>query len=62
MIVTVADPQQLDSKRKPMMYIRAFVEIYKWRNHGLVHKTHGMAELKKYFTSRAENSLNLGAH
>ena len=61
MTVTVADPQRLDPKGKPVMYTGAFVEIYKWRNRRLVHETHGMAELEKYPT-RAENSLNLGAH
>ena len=44
------------------MYIKAFVEIYKWRNRGLVHKTHEMAKLEKYPTSRVKNPLNLGSH
>ena len=30
--VIVADPQQLDQKEKPVIYIRAFVEIYNWRS------------------------------
>ena len=42
------------------MYIRAFVEIYNSRSKRLVHKTHGMVELKEYPISKAENSLNLG--
>ena len=55
------DPQQLDQKRKPVMYIGAFVEIYNWRNRRLVHETHGMVEFKKYPISRAKNLLNLGS-
>ena len=58
--VTVADPQRLDRKGKPVMYTRAFVEIYNWRSRGLVHKTHGMVEFEKYPISRAEKPLNLG--
>lgn len=36
--------------------------MYNWRNSELVHKTHGMVELENYQISKAENSLNLGAH
>ena len=58
--VTVADPQRLDRKGKPVMYTGAFVEIYNWRSRGLVHETHGMVKLEKYPISRAEKPLNLG--
>ena len=59
LIVTVADPQQLNQKKKPIMYTGAFVEIYNWRFRGLVHETHGMVEFEKYPISKAENPLNL---
>ncbi len=58
--VTVADPQQLDQKKKLMIYTRAFIEIYNWCYRGLVHETHGIVKLEKYPISRAENPLNLG--
>lgn len=38
------------------------LEMYNWRNSELVHQTHGMVELENYQISKAENSLNLGAH
>lgn len=60
--VTVADPQQLDQKRKPVIYTQAFDEIYDWCNRGQVHKTHGMVELEKYPISSVEDPLNQGAH
>ena len=58
--VTVADPQQLDQKGKPVMYTGAFVEICNWRSKKLVHKIYGIVELKKYPILKAENFLNLG--
>ena len=57
--VTVADPQRLDQKKKPVMYTGAFVEIYNWRSRELVYETHRMIKLKKYPISRVENPLNL---
>ena len=59
--VTIIDPQQLDQKRKPVIYTRAFVEIYNWQNRRQVHETHGMVEIEKCLISRAENPLNLGS-
>ncbi len=61
LIVTVLYPQWLDWKKKPVMYIRVFVEIYNWCYRRLVYKTYGMVELEKYPISRAENPLNLGS-
>ncbi len=58
--VTVADLQRSNRKEKPMMYTRAFVEIYNLSSRGLVYETHGMVEHEKYPISRAENLLNLG--
>lgn len=62
LIVTIADPQQLDQKGKPVMYTRIFVKMYNWRNRRQVHETHGLVKLKKYLISRAENPLNLGVY
>ena len=58
--VTVADPQRLDRKEKPMMYTGGFVKIYNWRSRELVYKTHQIVELEKYLISKAEKPLNLG--
>ncbi len=60
LIVTIADPQQSNQKRKLMMYTRTFVEIYNWHSKGLVYKTYRMIKLEKYPISRTENLLNLG--
>ncbi len=60
--MTVADPKQFTDKRKPITYIRTFVELYNWRNRGQVHKTHRMVELEKIRTSTAKHFRNLGAH
>lgn len=57
--VIVADPEQLNGKKKLVMYTGVFVEVYNWRNRRLVYETHGMVELEKYPISRTENSLNL---
>ena len=62
LIVTVADPEQFTAKGKPIAYIGAFVELYKWRNRGQVQEIHGMVELDKWHASTAENFRNLGAH
>lgn len=59
LIVTVTDPQQLNQKGKPMIYTRAFIEIYNWCYRGLVHKTHEMVKLDKYLILRIEHLLNL---
>ncbi len=40
--ITVADPQRLHRKGKPVIYTGAFVEIYNWRYRGLVHETYEM--------------------
>lgn len=60
--VMVANPKWLDPKKKPVIYTRAFVEIYNKHNCRLVYKTHGMVELKKYPISKTKNFLNLGAY
>ncbi len=62
MIVTVVDPEQFINKGKPITYIKVFVELYNWRNHGQVLKIHGIVELKKMSASMDKHLRNLGAH
>lgn len=59
LIVTITDLQQLDLKKKSVIYIETFVEIYNWYSRRLVHKIHGMVKLEKYPISRIENPWNL---
>lgn len=59
LIVIVVDLQQLNLRRKLVMYIGIFVEIYHWQKRELVYETHEMIELEKYSISKAENPLNL---
>lgn len=59
LIVTTTDLQQLDLKKKSVIYIETFVQIYNWYSRRLVHKIHGMVKLEKYPISRVENPLNL---
>ncbi len=58
----IADPERFTDKGKPITYIRAFVELYNWRNHGQVHEIHGIVEFEKMCASTAEHPRNLGAH
>ena len=55
------DLQQLNQKRKSVIYTKAFIEIYNWQNRELVYKIHRMVGFEKYSISRAENLLNLGS-
>lgn len=60
LIAIVVDLQQLDQKRKLVMYTRVFVELYNWRSRRLVHETYEIVKLEKYTILRAENCLNFG--
>ncbi len=62
MIVTIANPEQLTDKSKPIIYIGAFVELYNWRNRREVHEIYGIIELEKIHTSTAEHSRNLDTY
>ena len=61
LIVTIVDPQLLDQKEKPMMYTKAFVEIYNWCYRKLVYEIHGIVKFEKYPIPRAKNLLNLSS-
>ena len=58
----VVDPERFTAKGKPIIYTGAFVELYKWKNRGQVHKIYGMVELDKWHASMAENLRNFGTH
>ena len=47
LIVTVANLERFTAKNKLITYTKVFVELYKQRNHGQVHKIYGMVELDK---------------
>lgn len=48
------------AKGKPITYTRVFVELYKYKNHGQVHKIHKIVEFEKWHVSMAENFHNIG--
>ena len=60
--LTMADPEWFTLKGKPVIYTRAFVELYNWRNHKQVHEIYEIIKLEKMRASIAENLRNLGAY
>ena len=60
--MTVANPKWFIAKSKLITYTGAFVELYKERNHGQVHKIYAIVEFKKWHTSTVENPSNLGVY
>ncbi len=62
MIVTVANPEQFTNKGKLITYIRGFVELYNWRNHGQVHEIYGIVEFEKMYTLTIKHLRNFSAH
>ncbi len=59
--MTVVNPEKFTDKSKLITYIRAFVKLYNWRNHGQVYEIYRMIELEKMRTSTAKYPRNLGA-
>ena len=49
-------------KDKPVIYTKAFVELYNQKNRGQVYKVHEMIELEKMRASTTANFRNLNAH
>lgn len=47
-IITIADLQQLNQKKKPMIYNKAVIKIYNWCFGELVYTTYGKVKLEKY--------------
>ena len=56
----VVNPMRQSDKNKALKYIGALIELFKWRNEGPVHDTHGMFEVEKWPVSILEHSRNLG--
>ena len=46
LIVSIADPQQLNNKCKLVLYIGAFVKLFNWRNYGLVYEIYRIVEVE----------------
>ena len=61
LIVTVIDPLRRDTRDKPLRYTSAFIELFKWRNQGRVHETHGMFEVERWPINNARKSRILNA-
>ncbi len=62
--MTIVDLEQFIDKGKSITYIKAFVELYNWKNYGQVYEIHGIVELEKMCTctSTAKHPRNLGAY
>ena len=60
LIVTVIDMTRQDGKDKALRYTGALVELFKWRNGGEVHATHGMFEVEKWPAASSGHRRNLG--
>ena len=60
--MTIADLEQFILKSKPVIYTRAFVQLYNWKNHEQVHEIYTMIELKKMYALTVKNHYNLSAH
>lgn len=59
--IIVADPKRLNRRKKPMIYTKAFVEIYNWQKERLIYETYKMVKFEKYSISEVENPLNLNS-
>ena len=62
LIVTMADPRWFTLKKKQVIYSRAFVELYNWKNNGQIHEIYRIIELEKTRTLTMKNLRNLSAH
>ena len=60
--MTVANPEQFTTKGKPITYIKVFLKLYNWKNHGHVYKIYAIVELEKWWALTAKNPCNLGAY
>lgn len=60
LIVIIADLEQLDYKKKLIMFTKVFSEIYNKQIKKLIYKTYKIVKLQKYLTLKTENFLNLG--
>ena len=60
LIVTVIDSMRQSSKGKALKYTEALIELFRWRNGGQVHATHGMFEVEKWPANSSQNPRKLG--
>lgn len=60
--MTIVDSKQSILIGKPVIYIRAIVELYNWRNDGQVDKIYGIIELEKMRNLTAKSIYHYGAH
>lgn len=58
----MADPKLFISKNKPIIYIKAFVQLYNQKNHRQIFEINGIIKLEKIYILIAKNFCNLGAH
>ena len=61
LIVTILDPLRRNFKNKPLKYTGAFIELFKWRNQGQIHETHGMLEVESWPLNNIRKSRMLNA-
>lgn len=52
----------IKSRKKLIIYTRAFIQIYNQCNYKLVYKIYEIVKLEKYLISRTEIFLNLGTY
>ena len=58
----MADLKRFILEGKTITYIRSFIELYHWKNHGQVHEIYGTIEIEEMYTLTTKNLRNLGAH
>lgn len=56
----MADSEWFILKRKPIIYIRAFIELYNKKNSGPLYEIQKMVRFKKIYALTTKNSYNLG--
>lgn len=61
-IMNIADPKQFIAKNKSNIYTEIFVKLYNQKNRGQVHKIHRIIQLKRQYTSMAQNFHIFGAY
>ena len=57
----MVDLEQFTPKSKLVIYTKALVELYNWKNRRQVHEIYGMVELEKMRALIAKNLRNFSA-
>lgn len=60
--ITVVDLEWFNPKDKPVMYSRAFIELYNSKNYRKLYKIHEIFEFKKMYVSTTGNPDNFSAY